>query len=354
MTEVLQPRAAPTATPTTTPATTRSHRKAVGHSHEPSFTELVYAHFAWWRELRDGGPGDATAAYHDMLARFEQRHGRLAQSFWCTHLESAVALTERPARFPWQHSTWSFHRESDWATKGRHEIAAQLHRCDELAVRARTVLTGVRQRICLQLVTASDAHLLSLVDESSTHADRENASVLKSEIDALDATEAYYRQAANGQAQIVYFAGMATVAAVISAVAGVALAFGWMSGVAALIAGAIGAVVSVVQRINAGQFELDYDVGRPYAFFLGGLRPLIGGAFALAITFAFTSGLLHLPISAKDPESDHKLAVFVVGFLAGFSERWAQDTLTTALPSVAAPAPAKPPAAATSEVPPEH
>ncbi len=96
---------------------------------------------------------------------------------------------------------------------------------------------------------------------------------------------------------------MATVAALISAIAGLALAFSWMPGVAALIAGAIGAVVSVVQRINAGQFELDYDVGRPYAFFLGGLRPLIGGAFALAITFAFTSGILHLPISAKDPES---------------------------------------------------
>ncbi len=335
MTEVLQPLAAPTAT--------RTAHKTVAHAHAPSFTELVYAHFAWWRELRNDGPGDAAAAYHDLLGRFERAHGKLVHSFWCTHLESAVALTEQPPRFPWQRTRWSFHRESDWATKGRHEIAAQLHRCDELAVRARTVLTGVRQRICLQLVTASAAHLLSLVDESTAHADHENASVLKSETEALDQTEAYYRQAANGQAQIVYFAGMATVAAVISAVAGIALAFGWMSGVAALIAGAIGAVVSVVQRINAGQFELDYDVGRPYAFFLGGLRPLIGGAFALAITFAFTSGLLHLPISAKDPESDHKLAVFVVGFLAGFSERWAQDTLTTALPAAAGPAPAKAP-----------
>lgn len=349
MTEVLQPLAAPTATATATAPRTRT---AVSHSHAPSFTELVYAHFAWWHELRNGAPGDAAVAYHEMLGRFERAHGRVVHSFWCTHLESAVALTEKPARFPWQRSKWTFHRESDWATKGRHEIAAQLHRCDELAVRARTVLTGVRQCICLQLVTASAAHLLSLVDESTAHADQENAAVLKTEIAVLDDTEAYYRQAANGQAQIIYFAGMATVAAVISAVAGIALAFGWMSGVAALIAGAIGAVVSVVQRINAGQFELDYDVGRPYAFFLGGLRPLIGGAFALAITFAFTSGLLHLPISAKDPESDHKLAVFVVGFLAGFSERWAQDTLTTALPAAAGPPPATGPAKAPAEAPP--
>jgi hypothetical protein len=333
VTEVLQPLATPTAT------STRPARKAPSHAHEPSFTELVYAHFSWWGELRNGGPGDAASAYHEMLGKFERRHGRLVYSFWCTHLESAVALTEQPGRLPWQHSSWSFHRESDWATKGRHEVAAQLHRCDELAVRARTVLTGVRQRICLQLVTASAGHLLSLVDASSTHADEENAAVLASETKALDDTEAYYQQAANGQAQIVYFAGMATVAAVISAIAAVALAFNWMPGVAALIAGAIGAVVSVVQRINNGNFELDYDVGRPYAFFLGGLRPLIGGAFALAITFTFTSGLLHLPIEQKDPGADPKLAIFVVGFLAGFSERWAQDTLTTALPAAAPPPP---------------
>ena len=59
-------------------------------------------------------------------------------------------------------------------------------------------------------------------------------------------------------------------------------------------------VVSVIQRINAGKFELDYDVGRPYALFLGGLRPLIGGAFAMAISFAFTGGLLHLPVAAGE------------------------------------------------------
>ena len=136
------------------------------------------------------------------------------QSFWCTHLESAVALTEQPSRFAWQRSTWNFHRESDWATKGHHEIAAELHRCDELAVRARTVLTGVRQRICLQLVTASAAHLLSLVDESSSARRPRERFGSEGESEALDQTEAYYRQAANGQAQIVYFAGMATVAAV--------------------------------------------------------------------------------------------------------------------------------------------
>jgi hypothetical protein len=46
----------------------------------------------------------------------EQHHGRVVDSFWCTHLESGIALTERRRRFPLR-AELSFHRESDWATK---------------------------------------------------------------------------------------------------------------------------------------------------------------------------------------------------------------------------------------------
>ena len=205
-----------------------------------------------------------------------------------------------------------------------------MHRCDELAVRAKTVLTGVRQRICMQLVMASAAHLLALVDARAAHADdSETSAALQQERAALAKAEAYYREAANGQAQMVYFSGMAVVAATISVVAAVWLTIGWASPVAALIAGAVGAVVSVIQRINNGKFTLDFDVGRPYAFFLGGLRPLIGGAFAMAIAFAFSGGLLHLPVAGND----RRLALLVFSFFAGFSERWAQDTLTAVLPT---------------------
>jgi hypothetical protein len=190
---------------------------------------------------------------------------------------------------------------------------------------------------------ASAAHLLSLVDGRAAHTDEaKTKDALMEEREALDATEKYYCQAANGQAQIVYFTGMVFVAALISIVAGLFLTFGSASPVyAALIAGAAGAVVSVIQRINAGQFDLEYDVGRPYAFFLGGLRPLIGGSFALAIAFAFKSGVLHLPLAsgtdaAKNAGAEH-FALVVIGFLAGFSERFAQDTLAavaqTAIPS---------------------
>jgi hypothetical protein len=303
-------------------------------AHVPSFAELVYAHYAWWHALREPGERPhAHHAYERLRERFEEHHGRVVHAFWCTEIESAVALTERPRRHRWWDSAeLAFHRESDWATKAHPEVAAALHKCDELAVRAQTVLTGVRRRICLHLVAATAGHLLSLVDTTSGHENTAaTTEALKREEQALADTEAYYKQAANGQAQIAYFAGMAAVTLLIALVSTVTLIYNdWTASVAALIAGSCGAVVSVVQRINAGDFDLDYDVGRPYAFFLGGLRPLIGGAFALAISFAFTSGIAHLPINAHDPDANRRLALLVVSFVAGFSERWAQDTLATA------------------------
>jgi hypothetical protein len=329
VTELVQPLAVAPATEAEAP-----HRA----EQPPSFTELVYAHFAWWSSLHDrDAHAQASAGYHRLRARFEQHHGPVVHAYWCSDVESAIALTERPRVRRWHRRRLDFHRESDWATKAHPEIAAELHRCDDLAVRAQTILTGVRQRICLQLVAASAAHLLSLVDTSSGHEDTDaTEAALRREKSAIDKAAEYYRHAANGQAQIAYFAGMATVAASISLVAGLVLTVDWTTWVAALIAGAVGAVVSVVQRINAGDFELEYDVGRPYAFFLGGLRPLIGGAFALAISFAFTSGMTHLPVSDSDPAANKRLAILVVAFLAGFSERWAQDTLATAVPKLKA------------------
>jgi hypothetical protein len=301
----------------------------------PSFSEVVYAHFAWWQALRDGTPDErAEAAYRETLGRFEARHGELVNAYWCTNVESAVGLTERKRRFRFLKPLTAFHRETDWATPASPDIARELHRCDEIGVRARAVLRGIRQRICMQLVFASASHLLSLVDARAAHADEEKTQeALEHERETIADTERYYCHAANGQAQMVYFAGMATAATLIAVVSLLWLAFDWASPIAAFIAGAIGAVVSVTQRVNSGQFDLEYDVGSPYAFFLGSLRPLIGGAFALVISFAFTGGVLHLPVAANDPDTNERLALFVVSFLAGFSERWAQDTLATAVPA---------------------
>ena len=310
-------------------------------AHPSGFSELVYSHYDWWRS-REAGKADpaAAAAYDSARASFQARHGEIIRAYWCSHVESAVALTERKRLGGLRPPSFGFHRETDWATKNAPEVATELHRCDELAVRANVVLTGVRQRICLELVVSCATHLLSLVDRrAGTEDEAQAAAALERERAAIDKVESYYCQAANGQAQLVYFGGIATVFLVIAGIAAVWLSVSWAAPVAALAAGAAGAVVSVMQRINSGKFELEYDTGGPYAFFLGGLRPLIGGAFAMAITFAFDGGLLHIPVAADAGTHDRRLALLVLAFLAGFSERWAQDTLTSIVPSAAKPPP---------------
>jgi hypothetical protein len=302
-----------------------------------SFPELVYAHQRWRRAQRGANGDSAEAAFHAAVARFEQEHGRIVHAYWCSRIESAVALTERavPRMFSVvAHPRLRFHRASDWATKGEPEVAAQLHRCDELAIRAEHVLTGLRRRVCMQLAMTAAAHVLSLVDDRSAHPDAAHTrSAVKQEKARLDEVEAYYREAANGQAQMVYFAGMAACAALLAGVGCVLwLALGHRDVLGPLIAGAIGAVVSVIQRINTGTFDVEYDVGRGYVFFLGALRPAIGAVFGLAISFAVTSGLLNLPVVGKGSEAKFA-ALLVVTFFAGFSERWAQDTLAASVPN---------------------
>ena len=132
----------------------------------PSFSELVHAHHAWWRGRQGGTPDPAAeAAYDSMHAAFEARHGEIVRAYWCSDIPSAVALTEKKRLSGRVRSTFGFHRESDWATKNAPDVAAELHRCDALAVRAKAVLTGVRQQICLELVVSCAANLLSLVDK---------------------------------------------------------------------------------------------------------------------------------------------------------------------------------------------
>ena len=68
-------------------------------AHPPTFTELVYAHYDWWK-ARQAGTVDpaAEAAYDSVLAAFEAKHGRVVRAYWCSHVESAVALTEKTRR----------------------------------------------------------------------------------------------------------------------------------------------------------------------------------------------------------------------------------------------------------------
>lgn len=311
-----------------------------------TFPDLVRLHFRWRQAVRldavasEEEVAKLSRAYQEALERFEDEHGQLISAYWCADVESAVALSAGKPNTGWMRRLLSvspkFHRVSDWATKDEPDIARALHQCDELAVRASEVLRGRSRRICIQLVMTCACHLLSLIDARSENSPQANKAAVAIELRELADVRRGYREAANGDAQLVYFAGMAVGIAALAVLYVVGSNVLEQPGVresiivGCLVSGAVGAVVSVIARVNSGSFALDSDVARGYTLFLGSLRPWIGSIFGLLIYFAVTSNFVQVfDVPTGDTASFYFFCV--LAFAAGFSERWAQDTLTGGL-----------------------
>jgi hypothetical protein len=328
-------------------ASTLQDSAGITARHRVTFPDLVRIHFRWRQSVRVGSAiSEAEQArlneeYHEALTRFEDEHGEMINAYWCADVESAVALTAGKPRTGWVRRALSvspkFHRVSDWATKDEPDIARVLHQCDELSVRASEVLRGRSRRITIQLVMTSACHLLSLVDARGENPPQAHKAAVAVEVRQLATLRRAYREAANGDAQLVYFAGMAIGIGVLAGLYVVANSLLEGEGIeertiiGCLVAGALGAVVSVIARINSGTFALDFDVARGYTLFLGALRPVIGSIFGLLAYFMLTSGFVDVFKLPDDGTIERFYFLCVIGFAAGFSERWAQDTLTGGL-----------------------
>lgn len=90
-----------------------------------------------------------------------------------------------------------------------------------------------------------------------------------------------------------------------------------------LTAGGFGAVVSVMVRISHGRLEIDPRAGLYAAGLSGAFRPVLGAVFGVAIYVVVMSGLLPVEVPAEAGARAHFF--YALAFLAGFSERLAQD-----------------------------
>jgi hypothetical protein len=122
----------------------------------------------------------------------------------------------------------------------------------------------------------------------------------------------------------------------IALVAGIFRAFGAghaevRTGAVCFAAGAVGALVSVTSRMSQHNAAIDPEFGRDTVRTLGMLRPFVGAVFGLMTYFALKSGLVSF-VGPKGGREDTSLYFYVVlSFVAGFSERLAQDMLLRAM-----------------------
>jgi hypothetical protein len=250
--------------------------------------------------------------------RAERRRAMAAASSSAIHLEP---LHGQPA---------------DWKAK---EL---LFRCMDLHYRALQYLTPKPRKICMRMIFGIVVALLGTLDVPQSHGRQRPFSSNLTAVEALEAeleqARRYYDRSAQRQAQVEYFTGM--VGGLILLLAGL-IVIGLIAGARLLhepllatpLAGGAGAVVSVMTRMTRDQLTLNYESGLTTIRLLGVIRPLLGALFGGALYLLLAGGLLKV---AGTPTGDAtRLIYFYTGiaFVAGFSERWAQDVVTGKSPS---------------------
>lgn len=86
--------------------------------------------------------------------------------------------------------------------------------------------------------------------------------------------------------------------------------------------GALGSIVSIMVRLH--QFADAKSADQAIQFFTGLFKPIVGSAFALFIFAVLSSGLI--PVAIQTEKARYFFAA--LSFVAGFSERFAQDVVT--------------------------
>jgi len=324
---------------TTAKAPTRKHFWSLGRrsraEHSVSFPELVWLHHLRQEELKKRGhdpyEGPGEQRYRRYLRWFEEEHGKIVDSYWCTNDASGVALTvkRRPLMFP---DVVRLHWATDWTTKDKPKLMNILYRAEGIAVRVHEVLRDTSQRLAMQSLFTVFSHVLGFSETDRAHNDRAIAELDRETRAELKGIESYYQRAAVRSGQIVYVGGMLLGALPLLLL--VVLAFvlkladsndaAVRTGLFCFAAGGLGALISVMSRMTSNRIRVDWEFGKDTLRTLGALRPFVGGVFGLMTFFALKSGVVALDI-INSSKSTYFYVLFA--FAAGFSERLAQDML---------------------------
>jgi hypothetical protein len=262
--------------------------------------------------------------FPDMLERFERSSGRIVSWYMATEVFAAAALTDNDG------ISVSLGRE---LPPGSAELVDLIRRCQQVAYSAWHRLNRFDRRQCQTMVFQVIEEALRRLDTDGPVRTDDCMGPLK---DRLDQAEDFMLRCATRRAQSKYLKGMLLgTVAIGAAIAAVTIALGAtgeltrLGGQLLLVAtaGMVGAVVSVLWRMTSGSFRmnlptLDHDMKGTDLRLMAALRPVIGLVFALAAIVLVMGELI--PLDQQDGASQSALFAGI-GFLAGFSERLAQD-----------------------------
>lgn len=147
-------------------------------------------------------------------------------------------------------------------------------------------------------------------------------------------TRQSFLQDAQRAAQLKYAKGMAVGAVVLGAVCallGVGFALVEVQAVngVAILAGGVGACLSVLQRMTSDDLKLNYQAGDKMLVAFGAVRPFVGAVFGM-VTFCVLKAKLISALIVPQGVNEQLAFVTVFAFVAGFNERFFQDMLANA------------------------
>jgi hypothetical protein len=294
-------------------------------SGQPRFAHVALA--SWLARRSDVPEADRAFLrqnFADMFERFEQGSGRIVSWYMATEVFAAAALTDEDG------ISVTLGRE---LPPGSAELVALIRRCQQVAYSAWHRLNRFDRRQCLTMVFQVIEEALRRLDTDGPVRSDDCMGPLK---DRLDEAEEFMLRCATRRAQAKYLKGMllgtVAIGAVIAAVTVALLAMDDLSRLAGQLllvatAGMVGAVVSVLWRMTSGSFRmnlptLDHDMKGTDLRLMAALRPVIGLVFALGAIVLVMGELI--PLDQQDGTSQSALFAGIA-FLAGFSERLAQD-----------------------------
>ncbi|OXM69825.1 hypothetical protein CF165_07465 [Amycolatopsis vastitatis] len=296
----------------------------------PCVVDLVDAH------RQSGRP-----RFAEIRAAYENSQGKILEEYYAPHFPAAVLLVAAKEkaevnggaeRIVLKMRLYYDARKSTTDVDDVFRLARRVER------KYSVLLRGETQDILVRGIYTTAAVLLSVLDamvcsERKRKRERVRAAAASARKE-IRQIEQNARDAALDRALIRYLGGLAAgfVLAIVVVITLKAEIGPQLT--TCLVAGAIGAILSVMTRTtNRQRVRVGLGQGRFVIFLSGSFRLIIGAIFGAATFVLVSVGLLPIAV----PPAAEKMNLFFAGlaFLAGFSERWAQDAIVRTLPGAA-------------------
>ena len=300
--------------------------------------------------------------YSKVLAAFEQTHGRLTDIYYSSDLECYLGQTVPVPVSSWDRVWHRLNRSANYPperpqfhflydlSKAGPDGGLLLSRMQQLAFEAPRFLSGqdLSDWVDRLYSTATDLAgvlepagpdesgqpnkpekngQLAGAEPSGVVPNREGLlAVIKQDLDALELR--YIKT----PARALYFKGAIVGVGVATFVTLFGLGYGFDNIMVQMwMAGAIGAMLSVMQRLNDDKLDVQYEVGPALLSLTASLRPILGGFAGFLTLLLVLSRIVPLPVGTGSDD----LYLVVLAFAAGFAERSIPDIISKAQSSQA-------------------